>query len=272
MIKMSRSILGLSLFAIQSLFKIKETKSVFNFLVDSNVKISIKEKMDIIKKLYEVSYDIDCPHTNEEIISFIKTVLSLPVQLNGCVVEAGCYKGGSTSKFSLAVKLIKRELIVFDSFQGIPEHSEAHSCNIYGQPVSFEKGEYCGSIEEVKKNVEKYGDISVCTFIEGWFKDTLPHFEKPVVAMYVDVDLASSIKICLKYLYPLLVEGGSFYCQDGHLPLVNQVLDDDSFWINEVGCPKPYIGGLGKEKLIKCVKPPFHSSNTPQYSSLHINA
>jgi O-methyltransferase len=75
-----------------------------------------------------------------------------------------------------------------------------------------------------------------------------------VVAAYLDVDLAASTRECLKYLYPLLRVGGVLISQDGHLPLVIQVLDDDVFWSREVGCAKPAMPGLGRQKLIRIVK------------------
>jgi O-methyltransferase len=43
--------------------------------------------------------------------------------------------------------------------------------------------------------------------------------------------------------------------QDGHLPLVISVFDDDIFWEREVGCQKPIIEGLGKRKLLRIRKP-----------------
>ena len=71
---------------------------------------------------------------------------------------------------------------------------------------------------------------------------------------YLDVDLASSTKTCLKYLYPLVIPGGIIYSQDGDFPLVIEVFNDDRFWENEVGCKKPDIEGLGKKKLLKIIK------------------
>lgn len=47
-------------------------------------------------------------------------------------------------------------------------------------------------------------------FIKGWFEDTMPVFNERIIAAYIDVDLASSTKTCLKYLYPLLVPGGDY--------------------------------------------------------------
>jgi O-methyltransferase len=197
---------------------------------------------------------VDSPHTQEEILSYIQTILSIPPDTKGIVVEAGCYKGSSTAKFSLAADLVGRELVVFDSFQGIPDNIEPHEENIFGGDASFKQGDYAGSLDEVKANVTRFGKIECCRFIKGWFDETMPGFHEPISAIYVDVDLASSTHTCLRYLYPLLAPNCVLYSQDGHLPLVIDVFEDEEFWLNEVGCKRPQIHGLGQKKLIKVIK------------------
>ena len=91
--------------------------------------------------------------------------------------------------------------------------------------------------------------------VEGWFDDTMPGFTGKIAAAYVDVDLASSTRTCLKYLYPLLVPGGVLMSQDGDFPLVIEVFEDDAFWEQEVGCERPHIEGLGTSKMLKLIKP-----------------
>lgn len=225
-----------------------------SFLRDRSVPLSFPEKLKIVRQLYVISFRVDSPHTQEEIIDFIKTILSLPSTGKGVVVEAGCYQGSSTAKFSLAACRSGRQLVVFDSFQGIPKTAERHDRNIFGGSEDFQSGDYCGTLEEVKSNVSRFGRIGNCRFIEGWFDESMPGFREPVSAIYLDVDLASSTRTCLKHLYPLLEPGGVLYSQDAHLPLVVDVLNDDGFWLNEVGCKKPAIFGLGKRRLIKIVK------------------
>lgn len=232
----------------------KDLIACLSLLADRKLPASIYQRLGIIKQLYVVSSNVDSAHTQEEILEFIKAILSLPKHLHGVIVEAGCYKGSSTAKFSLAVKLVEKELVVFDSFQGIPENHELHDKSIFGGLVGFKRGAYCGTLDEVKNNVTRYGKIQCCRFIPGWFEETLPQFKEPVSAVYIDVDLASSTRTCLKYLYPLLETGGVLYSQDGHLPLVLEVFNDDNFWLQEVRMKKPDIIGLGKKKLIKIVK------------------
>ena len=121
----------------------------------------------------------------------------------------------------------------------------------------FKQGDYLGTLEEVKQTIEKFGEISVCSFQKGWFTDTMPNFSGNICAIFIDVDLAESTRTCLKYLYPLLVPGGILFSHDGAFPKVIEVFKNDAFWENEVGCEKPNVDGLDERRLIKIVKPDY---------------
>jgi hypothetical protein len=216
---------------------------------------SFRERLDLLEHIYATSAAVDCEHTQEEMLTFLRTILSLPSGMKGCIVEAGCFKGGSTAKFSWAAAKARRDLVVFDSFAGLPENTERHEKTIFGERPDFSMGKYEGTLPEVQENVRRWGRPDVCRFIKGWFEDTMPGFSEPIAAGYLDVDLLSSTKTCLKSLYPRLAPGGVLYSQDAHLPLIIKLLNDERFWIEEVGCPKPRIEGLGKQKLVRIRKP-----------------
>lgn len=183
------------------------------------------------------------------------TALRVPKDIEGVLIEAGCYKGGSTAKFSLLAKLTDRRLVAFDSFEGLPENDESAQRSILGEAPNFSRGVYRGTLDEVTQNVSRFGDATRCSFVKGWFDDTMPLFSDKIVVGYLDVDLASSTKTCLKFLFPRLQAGGSILTQDGHLPLVIRVLDDDRFWENEVGRAKPPMVGLHTRKLVRIMNP-----------------
>ena len=235
--------------------------SLIAFLFKPNPKVSFYKRLFIAKQLYVISYAVDCRHSQQDIIPFIETILPMPHHIKGCIVEAGCFKGGSTAKFSVAAKMANRRLVAFDSFEGIPEHNEPHDKDIFGNSVDLQPGRLSGTLDEVKRNVSRFGELEVCDLIKGWFDDTMPEFSEPMVAIYLDVDLASSTRTCLKYLYPLLVPGGVIYSHDGLYPLVIDVLNDNEFWENEVGYPKPHIENLDNRKLVKIVKPTSLENN-----------
>lgn len=219
--------------------------------------LPVRKRRVVIRRMRRITKHVHCPHTEGQVIEIVDAILRLPPERAGCIVEAGSYRGGSTAKLSIAAKVAGRELYVFDSFQGLPDNNEPHERNIFGRSIRgwFTGGQYRGTLDEVRSNVTEYGEIDVCHFIQGWFEDTMPAFDKPIAVAFLDVDLASSTRTCLKYLYPLLIPGGVLFSHDGAFPLVIDVLNDDRFWEDEVGFKKPVIEGLGVKQLIKIVKP-----------------
>lgn len=209
----------------------------------------------LLARFDEISRNVECAHNPSHVLEYVIDVLSLPTSLSGAMVEAGCFKGGSAAKASIIAKLTGRELIVFDSFEGLPPNAEEHRKSTLGHSIEdrFTGGNYRGTLDEVLANIKAFGEIDVCRFVKGWFEDTMGSFMTPVASLYLDVDLATSTKTCLRQLYPHIVPGGILYSQDGDLPLVIEVLDDDHFWKMALGRSKPDIQGLGKRKMLKIV-------------------
>jgi O-methyltransferase len=233
-----------------------EGASLARIIRNQNIRLSVRERVLLLARWYRVTLALECAHGENELLPVLTAILSTPQSTPGVVIEAGCFKGGSTAKLSLAAAAAGRQLFAFDSFQGIPDNDEVNQGNLDGGAnVIFKSGDYCGTLDAVKRNIGTAGRLDVCSFMQGWFEETMPHFNKPVIAGYIDVDLASSTRTCLKYLYPLLVPGGSLFSQDGHLPLVVDVLKDEEFWREEVGFAKPPMAGLGTHKIVRISKP-----------------
>lgn len=215
---------------------------------------SVKQRYTLLREFYRITFRVRCFHAQHEIIEFAQSVLSMHPERRGVLVECGAYKGGATSKFSRVAKLLNTKLIVYDSFQGLPENSEKHDKSIFGDDIHFPGGRFCASLNEVKGNVGLYGSLSSCEFRPGWFKETLPYHQEPISAAFIDVDLKQSTHDCLRYLYPKLLPGGSIFSQDGHVPMVVDLIGDLGFW-SEINAPRPAIFGLGTRKLIRITKP-----------------
>lgn len=66
----------------------------------------------------------------------------------------------------------------------------------------------------VKKNIERYGAIECCEFIEGWFDQTLPQLDSPVLLAFLDVDLELSLETCVRYIWPHLVDKGFIFIDE----------------------------------------------------------
>jgi O-methyltransferase len=204
----------------------------------------------IVRRFNRIHRSVECPHNPSHLLRVATEFLA--ADADGVFVEAGCFKGGSTSKLSIVAELTKRDLVVFDSFQGLPLNEEAHTETIDGLDIEgwFTGGSFSGTLDEVRTNVSQYGEIEPCRFVEGWFEDTMPGFQEPVAAAFIDVDLADSTRTCLKYLYPLLAPGGVLISQDGDFPLVLDIFTSDQFWEQEVGVEPPTVEGAGVDKLL----------------------
>lgn len=242
--------------ALGVLDKVKEFQATLRYGQTIGENIGFQDYKALNKRFLQISKQVSCPHNHSHILSFIAALTALPKEVEGCVVEAGCFKGGSSAKISLLCDKLQRDLVIFDSFEGLPANDEDHQTSILGHSIEdwFQEGAFSGALEEVKANIERYGVIERCEFIKGWFDETMPAFKRPVAAAYIDVDLASSTRTCLKQLYPLLKPGGVLMSQDGDFPLVIEVFQDVRFWREEVGCEKPEIEGLGTSKMLKIIK------------------
>ena len=256
-----------SILALWGLISDPQRLVAARFLLNGGLGIALLDRWLIVRQHYLASRRLISPHTTEEILTFVSEILTLPPDRDGCIVEAGSYKGSSSAKFSVAARLAGRRLIVCDSFQGLPPTDEDHGMSIENRPVVFHEGEFAGSLEEVKANVARYGAPEVCDFVEGWFETSLVGWAKPIAAIYLDVDLAASTRSCLKNLYPWMTPGAALYSQDGHLPLVLAVFEDREFWNREFGVEPPVVEGIWQRKLIKISKPLFEGGGVVPASS-----
>lgn len=192
--------------------------------------------------------------------------LSTPVQLlwlchelykvsilrRGDVAECGCYDGYSTSILSLACRLVGRKLYVCDSFEGLPDPDPKETMTVRSGSAFYQwkRGEFAspGGLEGVKEKVSRYGAIESCVFIPGFFSDSLVDLPADsLVLVFEDADLTSSVKDCIRYLWPRLRFGCKFFSHEPWSIDVVSIFFDRLFWQNTFGCPPPgfYGGDMG---------------------------
>ncbi|TLY91393.1 MAG: hypothetical protein E6K40_14935 [Gammaproteobacteria bacterium] len=136
-------------------------------------------------------------------------ILETPPEVLGDVLECGTWKGGSAANLSLVCRITGRRLKIFDSFEGLPAGEIGDR-----EAPFYRSGDYCGTLEEVKRNIGRYGAIETCEFVQGWFKDTLPHLQSPVLLAFLDVDLEASLHTCVRYIWPNLVDQGYIFIDE----------------------------------------------------------
>lgn len=173
-------------------------------------------------------------------LAMLSKLLEVSPDVEGVVVECGCYLGGSTANLSLICEALGRQLIVYDSFEGLPE---GDGNDRFAKPEAV--GVLRGSLEDVQANVAALGAIGVCTFRKGWFSDTLPDHREPVVLCSIDVDWQLSIHQCIVHLWPHLTEQGYFFTDD--FPKLDKcaVFFSEEFWRREFDRTPPGLIGSG---------------------------
>lgn len=212
--------------------------------------LSMGQRFDLVRRFVRITNDARTYHTQAEMLQVVDHIFRRAKRPDLTILEAGCGKGGSTAKLSLAVRHAGGRLLVFDSFKGIPANDERHT-NLYGKPVRFREGAFRGRLREVQRLVERLGAPEVCSWHKGWFTDTMATLTVPLDVVLLDVDLEASTRTCLRHLVPRLRSGGVLLTQDGHLRAIAELLGNGSFWRNEVGVGPPQISGLGRRKLLE---------------------
>lgn len=188
-----------------------------------------------------------CSSTCGEQLLLVAAILKIPHERQGCIAEFGCYKGLSTVALSIAARYAKRKLLVFDSFQGLPEPTEIVHQVATGKALVYRKGDYVGSLEEVRSTVARYGEINQVEFVPGFFSETLPlrPVEEKYALIFEDADLADSVRDVLAYAWPRLQEECFFFSHEALDLEAAKVFFDEEFWLKRLGCRAPGLVGVG---------------------------
>jgi len=206
--------------------------------------LGAKEKANLVEQFRRCASEIQSGTSPLVHVVLAREILSIPIEVKGDVVECGVWKGASAASLSCVCRAVKRRLWVCDSFQGLPadgmaRHTGMHTA-VYGY---YREGMFEGALEEVRENIRRCGEIDVCTFLPGYFEKSLALLKDPVAFAFLDVDLASSTRDCLQYIWPLLVEDGAIYTDDAGDLDVAKVFFDESWWRTTLGQPAPgYVG------------------------------
>jgi O-methyltransferase len=167
-------------------------------------------------------------------------LLEVPPKVKGVVVECGCWLGGSTACLSLVCDIVGRDLVVYDSFEGLPAPTAGDK---YATP--FAEGYLRGELEEVRENVRRWGAVERCQFRKGWFADTLPQHAEPIVLAFLDVDFEASMYDCVVNLWPHLTEKGYVFMDEFVRLDYCAIFFSERFWREEFGTDPPGLVGAG---------------------------
>jgi len=206
--------------------------------------IGPKEKTDLVERFRRSVAEIASGASPLVHVVLAREILSVPPDVQGDVVECGVWKGASSASLSWVCDLVKRRLWVCDSFEGLPNdgmrrHEGLHT-GIYGY---YKEGMFAGTLEEARQNISRWGRLEVCSFVKGLFAESLVALKEPLVFAFLDVDLASSTRDCLRHIWPLLAEDAAIYTDDAADLEVVGVFFDEPWWRETLGCGAPgYVG------------------------------
>ena len=183
-----------------------------------------------------------------EHLELAEALLGIPPRVEGAVVECGCYQGGSTVNLSLVCAIVGRRLIICDSFQGLPElsgHDREHVAPHHGNREAYRQGQFAASIDLVKDNLRRFGNLEACEFRVGFFDQSLRDFDETVVMAFLDVDLVDSLRPCLAAIWPRLADKGRVYVHEADDLTLVSTFFDRAWWKEATGTTAPGLVGAG---------------------------
>lgn len=212
-------------------------------------------KLLLARRIHANAHRVPSLTTWRQHLMLVDAIFRVPPTTTGDVVECGCYNGASTINLSIACAMAGRRLLVCDSFEGLPapvndERAVLHASA--GGYYVWERGQFQaeGGIDGVKRNVTRWGAIEACELVKGFYAESLPRLAPgPIVLIFEDVDLASSVSDCIRHLWPRLQEGCSFFCHEPWSVPVVALFYDREWWRGELGCDPPGFYGSGKGTL-----------------------
>ena len=174
--------------------------------------------------------------------------------IKGDLVECGVWRGGCS--MIMAQKLLTlnaiRRIWLYDTFDGMTPPDDKYDISYDGQTASSLLQEQysnksdsvvwaVGSLEEVKKNIEKTGySIEYLEFIQGDICQTVPssHMPSEISVLRLDTDWYSSTLHELHAFYHLVTPGGFIIIDDyGHWEGSKRAVDE----FLETLRPRPYL-------------------------------
>lgn len=223
-----------------------EEDFIFNSEVGKKYNLTINEKKKIVQRMkYSISNITSATDINIHFF-LLKSVLSLNPNKVSTIVECGVFKGATSVVLSMGAKITGRKLILYDSFDGLPNGEKNISHRYYpylGVTGTYKKGMYKGALEEVKSNLLAYGHLDACELRKGFFNKSLKTHKEKIDFLFLDVDLVSSTQDCILYLWKHLVDGGCCYTDDACDIDVVKVWFDEKWWKKNLKLKAPgYVG------------------------------
>jgi len=213
---------------------------LYNRRIDPGYGLTFRKKLRLVFRMYRNTRRIETGTSYRAHVAMAAKILEIAPAVEGAIVECGAWKGGTSANLSLVADLTGRTLIVYDSFEGLPPPTEgdrwAHG---------LATGAFRGELEVVRDNITKGGVIEICDLRKGWFSDSLPSHEEPIVACYFDVDYQQSLHECVLHLWPHLTKSGYMFIDEYTRLDYCGLFFSERWWRDYFDRPPPGLMGAG---------------------------
>jgi O-methyltransferase len=218
--------------------------TMFYLLFDPRIhpayRLTWPRKIRLAYRMWRTTREVFTGTSYKAHLAMAVKLLEIPPDVEGAVVECGCYLGGSTANLSLACDVVGRELIVYDSFEGLPPPT-ANDKYAKDEATGFLRAE----LDVVRENVRRFGAVERCSFRKGWFSDTLPEHTEPVVLAFLDVDYQASLDDCIRNLWPHLTDRGYVFIDEYVLTDYCALFWSERYWKTHFDTTPPGLIGAG---------------------------
>jgi hypothetical protein len=230
---------------LRSFYEVASLPFIATFLlydkrIDPSYGLTWRKRFALARRMRRTTRKVQTGTSYRAHLAMAAKILAIPRRVEGVIVEAGCWKGGTTANLSLVADIVGRDLIVYDSFAGLPPATDGDR---WASPLG--EGAFNGELEEVRANVAANGAVDRCRFRKGWFADTLSGHTEPIVAAFVDVDYQASMHDCLLGLWPHLVDDGYLFVDEYTRLDFCAVFFSERFWATHFDRPPPGLMGAG---------------------------
>lgn len=150
--------------------------------------------------------------------------------VDGDFVETGAWRGGACMYARSVMNELgmKGEVYVCDSFNGLPRPDTAKYPLDEGD-THYQDEKLVVPLEEVRGYFEEFNLLEGVSFIEGWFKDTMPVLKEkvgPIAVLRLDGDMYQSTIEVLENLYDKVQQQGFVIVDDYGLDRCKWAVDD----------------------------------------------
>jgi O-methyltransferase len=156
--------------------------------------------------------------------------------IDGCIVECGVWRGGMIAGI-YEFSQIKRNCILFDSFEGLPivKENDGEAAKTWQENNNGVGLDNCKAEISFAEKAMELSNSKNHQIVQGWFDQTLPitKINEPIAILRLDGDWYDSTMVCLENLYPLVTENGiiiidDYYAWDGCSRAVHDYLSKNN--------------------------------------------